>query len=364
MQIEFKIEHVDSLGQGVSKLGDKVTFIPKTLPGEAGIAEVISVKKGVQFARLIKLTEPSPTRRSSECPHYDMCSGCHFLHTDYKTELEIKKHNFIFQLRQLKFTGEAMIHGAPERFQYRNRVQLHYDRKTQKLGFFKQQTHEIVEVTQCLLPTPAVKKTMDTIYQDKKWRNLAKNDSGHIEIYERQPGQISMVADQFYAHGGFDQVNIEMNLTLRKLVTQMASETSGSVMDLFGGQGNLSTDLKNETLVVDFYGDQAPDLRPHQKFLSLNLYGKHALEKLAKHSKMRPSLIIIDPPRSGLENLKAFIDHYSPEEFIYVSCQFSTAIRDSRSLIGQYELIDAHLVDLFPSTFHFETVLHFKKSKS
>lgn len=50
MKTNFKIEHIDPLGQGVSRLNDQVTFIGKTLPEETGQAKVIRRAKGVQFA--------------------------------------------------------------------------------------------------------------------------------------------------------------------------------------------------------------------------------------------------------------------------------------------------------------------------
>ncbi len=68
MKIDFQIEHIDPLGQGVSKgatADDKITFIKKTLPGESGTAEVFSEKKGVRFARLLELKSPLSRAPSS-----------------------------------------------------------------------------------------------------------------------------------------------------------------------------------------------------------------------------------------------------------------------------------------------------------
>ena len=91
MKIDFRIQHIDPIGQGVSKEDAAVTFIKKTLPGEMVSAEVFSKKKGVQFATLTAIGEPSADRKAPDCPHYDSCNGCDYQHTSYEKELEFKK---------------------------------------------------------------------------------------------------------------------------------------------------------------------------------------------------------------------------------------------------------------------------------
>ena len=86
----FLIEHLDPLAQGVDKTSDKITFIPKTLPDEVGIAEVKSSAKGVRFAKLVELSKKSQIRIKPECPHFDSCSGCDYLHTNYENEIIFK----------------------------------------------------------------------------------------------------------------------------------------------------------------------------------------------------------------------------------------------------------------------------------
>jgi len=86
-KIEFIIDHIDPLGQGVFKKGDDIFFIPKTLPNESGSAFVLKKKKGVHFAELDELTQVSEARIESECSHFNNCPGCHFFHCDYNSQL-------------------------------------------------------------------------------------------------------------------------------------------------------------------------------------------------------------------------------------------------------------------------------------
>lgn len=69
-------------------------------------------------------------------------------------------------------------------------------------------------------------------------------------------------------------------------------------------------------------------------------------------------VILVDPPRKGLDTLsKDMILKLSPEKLVYVSCDPSTLGRDIQDLSSQYEVTKAGCVDLFPQTYHVETVV-------
>mgnify|MGYP001341796390 CR=1 FL=1 len=88
---QYHIEHMDALGQGVCKQNGAITFIAKTLPGESGMARIHKRSKGVQFATGESIAEQSEQRIKPECVHFQQCPGCHYLHTDYPTELGFKQ---------------------------------------------------------------------------------------------------------------------------------------------------------------------------------------------------------------------------------------------------------------------------------
>jgi 23S rRNA (uracil1939-C5)-methyltransferase len=363
MKIDFNIDHIDPLGQGVSKNDGRVTFIKKTLPGESGDAALISSKKGVQFAKLSHLTTFSTDRITPECVHFDKCNGCDFLHTSYQNEKQFKLNTLTRQLT--KFSVKKIeFHEAKKRFEYRNRLQLHYDLDKKILGLLDAEFN-IVEVPNCKIGTPEIKLELSKLYQNQYWISLLKKHErrGHIEIYYKENAIQTSINSQ-YAEGGFTQVNLEMNVILNNFVSSFLNKNlsaSDSVLDLFGGNGNLSNQIKQKTWVVDQY-TQLPKVTTHQSFTSIDLYSMDALNTLKKFCK-EASWILVDPPRSGLKNIHEFLNHYQPQGFVYVSCQSASFVRDTLPLLDQYELTSIDLFDLFPGTHHFETVGIFTRRK-
>jgi 23S rRNA (uracil1939-C5)-methyltransferase len=73
----------------------------------------------------------------------------------------------------------------------------------------------------------------------------------------------------------------------------------------------------------------------------------------------RPQLIVMDPPRAGVgAEVCALLARIAAREIVYVSCDPATLARDLKLLVGAgYNLVELHMVDMFPQTFHLETVV-------
>ena len=377
----FRIDHIDPLGQGVSKSEDNIFFIHNTLEGEEGHAKIDAEKKGLLFGHLEStddLTKTSEKRIHAKCPHFFECNGCHYLHTSYDHELDIKRKNLLRLMNLYKKKQdskiqiqEIKIHKSSNRNHTRNRIQLHYDLHKRQIGLIGHQRNQIIEVPHCIIARKEVQEQIQLLYDNNQWMKLIPPNApkkGHIEIIFKNDA-IDIVPNHPYSHGGFTQVNDEMNKSLRNIIFDISNREfsrSDVIFDLFGGSGNLSKKLKSfRCLVVDSYGDgMLVDRDGHQEFVKKNLYSKTAplyIRELI--NKYQAKSIIIDPPRSGLKNIDEFLDDVSTvEELIYVSCNPSTLFRDL-SKIPSFELHEIHLVDLFPGTFHYETVCFLRKSK-
>ena len=376
-KIKFNIDNVDGLGQGVFK-DDPVTFIGKTLPGEEGTAVVYRKAKGVRFAVLQALTKRSPLRITPECPVFDVCTGCQYLHTDYKTETNLKK-SYLEHLVQPLFSGEIRLFPAQKRFGYRNRVQLHYDLETGTLGYISKLSGGLVSAEECLLPAEAVAKKIRDLYSSGKWTSVIPEGSpvkGTIEVYQKDRGASPGISvNKPYAGGGFMQVNNEMNKVLTGIVNGaytkcMSGRKEPLVLDIFGGDGNLTRQFKNARVLIadkDKRKIEKGNANIAADTCAQDLYRKGSIKNLYAYTNRRykalPDLLVFDPPRKGVKLIGQWADTFNPEYMFYVSCNPQTLRRDALNIKERYVIKNISLVDLFPGTRHFETFAVFERRK-
>ena len=380
--IKFKIDHIDPLGQGVSR-GNKIAFIEKTLPGETGTAEVYRKAKGVVFGRLTNpdnLEVKPPDRIKPKCPFYYECKGCQYLHTDYNNEISFKTEslNRIFS-RLLPKSVKIIIHPALKRFEYRNRVQVHYDLNINNFGLVSIFSKNLIDASECLLPSGPIKTVLKDLYTNDKWKERVNkkgsNPRGYIEVYLKPGETVPEVSiNRPYAEGGFTQINNEMGLVLSNLVTEMYNKylygsSKSLVLDIFGGNGNLSKDFKNARIkVYDRYTKKETKImacKENQQLINIDLYKNNPLsqlkDSLGETKSSKPDLIIFDPPRAGVKYIESYIKHFDTPYIFYISCDPAILKRDTIKITSKYNILEIYLIDLFPGTRHFETLIVFGK---
>ncbi|MGA2216472.1 MAG: 23S rRNA (uracil(1939)-C(5))-methyltransferase RlmD [Terracidiphilus sp.] len=166
-------------------------------------------------------------------------------------------------------------------------------------------------------------------------------------------------------HGAFFQVN---RWLIDALVEQVTASHSGSIAwDLFAGVGLFARQLTS-TFAHVVAVESAPSAI---NALEENLHGaaataapSTALDFLRRSRKDdRPNLIVVDPPRMGLgAEITAQLISIAAPALVYVSCDPATLARDLLALIaGGYQIQSITLADLFPQTFHLETVVHLRR---
>lgn len=358
--VPFEISGMDSLGQGVSKLSEKVTFIPKTTIGDKGMAEIMSEKKGVAFARARELQVKSALRVPAPCIHFDQCPSCHYQHVSYENELRFKKESFERLFRKLPLPNVEVI-AAPERFYYRNRIQLHYSLKSKLIGMKDPETFEITPIPDCMIAVPEILTLLKKFYQNNHWLELAPPSptEGHVEFYWIR-NELKVSWNRPYAEGGFTQVYELMNQKLKDILTErMNQDQVTNLLDLFGGNGNLSEKIVvKKRLCVDIYKET-----PGPDFINQDMYSSDALARIGKEVSSRNLVIdhlIVDPPRSGFKEFALALSKWKPTFAAYISCDPHTLARDLATVEG-YNISRAFLIDFFPSTFHFETMIFLER---
>jgi 23S rRNA (uracil1939-C5)-methyltransferase len=173
--------------------------------------------------------------------------------------------------------------------------------------------------------------------------------------------------------GSFFQTNRYLIDELVRIVTE--GQSGGLALDLYAGVGLFSTALSgdmrhivsvepSQTSTGDLSYNQGANGEVVQATTEQYLARgeKRGVGKgvVLTHTLHRPDLAVVDPPRSGLgERVARSLATLGAPRVFYVSCDPATLARDLVTLLASgYRIEQLHLVDLFPQTFHLETVVH------
>jgi 23S rRNA (uracil1939-C5)-methyltransferase len=169
------------------------------------------------------------------------------------------------------------------------------------------------------------------------------------------------VAEENYwvSRGGFFQVNRFLLDELVKVV--MAGRKGSLAWDLYAGVGLFSRALAGRFEQVVAVEAVAGDLVRSFKGAGKRAVAATTVEFLrgAVVQRERPDLVVIDPPRAGVgAEVCSLLARVSAPTMVYVSCDPVTLAQDLKMLVeAGYNLLELHMVDLFPQTFHLETVV-------
>jgi 23S rRNA (uracil1939-C5)-methyltransferase len=170
----------------------------------------------------------------------------------------------------------------------------------------------------------------------------------------------------------FVQVNGPVNrLMVTAAVELLELEPHHHVLDLFCGIGNFTLPLARragsvlgiegeQRLVERAHGNAVLNKLENVEFLKADLFEIQGNEAWLRNGCDR---LLLDPARSGALELIQHIDVLGPERIVYVSCHPGTLARDAAELTGagQYRLLAAGIIDMFPHTAHVESIAVFEK---
>ncbi|MBN1377967.1 MAG: 23S rRNA (uracil(1939)-C(5))-methyltransferase RlmD [Gammaproteobacteria bacterium] len=170
----------------------------------------------------------------------------------------------------------------------------------------------------------------------------------------------------------FTQVNSSLN---RKMVAQalrlLEPEQNETVLDLFCGLGNFSLPIATVVnKVIGVEGDSAMVKQAHEnasrnQLQNVEFYTADLFQPVANEHWRQQKIdkVLLDPPRSGAEEISKWLIQKGPGIIVYVSCNPSTLARDASILVnsGSYILEKAGVMDMFPHTAHTEAMAVFRK---
>ncbi len=378
-------------GEGLARLDGRVVFTPFVLPGERIRAVAKQEKPGLVRAHTLEVLHPAPERVAAPCPYFGHCGGCHYQHAPYPYQMGAKRAILIEELRRLgKIEPPRQIDViSAEPWGYRNRAQLHVI--DNRLGYFEARSDKLCPIDHCPISSPKVNeviRTLVSMQRDPRWPRFVRT----LEIFsDEQQVQLNVleterpVARRFFdwcaelipgvvtgaldyegryrvSSNSFFQVN---RFLYEKLAAVALDGVEGeTALDLYAGVGLFSLPMARRfrrVMAVESGGGAVRDLQFNAEragLTNLKSEQRSAEEFLTKLQKA-PELVLLDPPRAGLgkvvvERLLAL----RPPRVHIVACDPSTLARDLALLkAGGYAIERMTLVDLFPQTFHLETVV-------
>ena len=392
--LELTIERIVHNGLGLARSQGKVIFIPAVAPDERVVCQIEDEQKNYAYARLVQVLEPSPHRIIPECPYFPLCGGCQLAHIDYPYQLQLKREILAEALKRITKLNLSDIEApvpSVSIFSYRLRLRFHI--QNQKIGFQAQKKKEFIQIENCLLARKEIQEAVPALKNLIQRPSLSQareievdfnpetglvsarlsSQSQEVFIYRNQEFvQSSLAKKDLLRLLSFVQPNFEQNLNLRKLLSLLAQNLKAKTgLELFSGAGNLSFELAKilEKLVSVEINQSAIELAEIRKaelgFNNIQLLAQSSESYLnyALKKGLSYDLIILDPPRAGAKKEIEKIISIKPKAIIYASCEPTTLARDIKKLLSAgYQLEKIIPLDMFPQTFHIESVSLLKKS--
>lgn len=391
----LEIEKLDHQGRGISKINGKVIFIPNAYIGETVEVEVIKDTKKYMEGKVIKYIKTSSDRIKYNCPYYHECGGCNIAHINYKKQLEFKKNTVIdIFKRYANLDINPNICESEDNIHYRNKVVLHVENN--KKGFYKDETNELVPIDNCLLLNKKLNDVIDSFTkrldisefkeillrtngeevlakftsdnellntnivlrdkEDKEGEDATKYIKENAIIFNLGKYKYAVTSNSFF------QVNTKQTIRLYDKVREYVGKGKiETALDLYCGTGTIGiyiSDLCNRVIGVEV-NKSSVTCANYNKLLNKidNIEFIEGDVSTIINNEMNTDLIVVDPPRSGLDNKTiSIIKQIKPKKLIYVSCNPMTLARDIQKLSEEYKINDIELFDMFPNTHHVECV--------
>ncbi|HEY6987807.1 MAG TPA: class I SAM-dependent RNA methyltransferase [Bryobacteraceae bacterium] len=395
MRSIVEIEKLVYGGEGLARMNGQVVLAPYVLPGEKVSIDTNRVKNGLLRGTMPEVITAAAERIVPRCEYFADCGGCHLQHAGYEFQLAQKRGILLETLQRIGGIRHeddvAVISGDP--WFYRNRIQLHFERG--KSGFHRAGSHEVRPIDRCYIASPllveAIAKLQPAATRPEWPRFLRSLElfTNESELQVNVVDSTRPVAARFFdwlktllpsfvmgaieyhvgagnyriSRGSFFQIN---RFLIEALVDEAVLESAGEhAIDLYAGVGLFSVPLARRFLRVDAVERGGPGFRDLEWNAAQNgvpnLQAKRtAAEDFLREIEKAPDFILADPPRAGLgKETASQLLRLKPPRLTIVSCDAATLARDLRTLLaGGYTVKRLALIDLFPQTYHFETVAH------
>ena len=388
----------------------KVWLVSYALPGEVVEAEPRGRQGGVAVAATTRVLEPSPHRVAAPCPYFGACGGCQLQHATYKHQLDLKRQVVAeaWARAGLRLPPDAAVLGMEDPWRYRIRGEFEAVAEASgwRFGFHRMRSHAVLPVDSCAIHDERIERalpafaraanelrltglqnlllTVEPAGRGLLWR-LRENSKGWLhDEYAHRVAELlpdAALLDDAMSLDFWDmtfrvrsdtfvQTNYRQMLVLYRAALDMLQPMpEEKVLDLYAGIGTISVAVARGCRSVTAVEENPRAVQLGRLNARINsarveyLPGK--VEDVLRGVRLgQHDAVILDPPRAGCEPAAiAELVRLGAGRVVYVSCEPSTHARDIAALVrGGYRVRRAAIVDMFPQTYHIESVALLERS--
>ena len=386
-RLKVRIERIVPRGLGIAFSDGLTVFVALAAEGDLVDVRLTEIKGNTAFAEIESVIEPSPDRVAPPCPYFGSCGGCDFQQMNYGAQLAAKVamvRDCLHRIAKIEWTHEIPIIPSPLEFGYRLRAQWHVETTSKKIGYYRRDSRDLVDIQKCLVLAPGLNEELEalrrelpweTFYSDKLQVDAALGSDGYVSIHSvelAEPAteiEIQAAGERFKLSAkSFFQGNRAM---IDKLVETAIRDASGQrALDLYCGVGLFTLPLARRfdhvTGVEDSYDavELAKINSANAKLGNIEFRTESVRRFLSNVVESGLDFVLLDPPRAGTEKDTIMnLIRLKPKHVSYVACEPSVLARDLKRFVeGGYEIDSITALDMFPQTHHIETVVHLKRT--
>jgi 23S rRNA (uracil1939-C5)-methyltransferase len=354
-------------GDALGRVEGKAIFVRGGIAGERVRAALVEDHGRFARARVVEVIEPSPERVQPRCPHFGFeedtsCGGCAWQHLSYTAQLRWKTDIVREQLRRIGRLSDAPVRDiipSPAVWAYRNHAQFSVAAGG-RLGFQAAGSNRVVPIDVCHIVQPPILERLQSAgrAQPGVRRMDVRFPEPHsaIPTYRVKDVSFCVSAESFF------QVNTSLVETLvDRVLARLDLQGGEIVLDGYCGVGlfaRFAAPMAAKVIGIESSPSAVADARQNLGPLGHVELHEGTVERVLATLAEPVDAAVFDPPRAGCgpEVIRQVVAR-KIRRVVYVSCDPSTLARDARQLIeGGYHLIDVQPLDMFPHTFHIETI--------
>lgn len=447
------IVNVDKLlfgGAGLAKIDGFSVFIENSCPEDKLKVKITKLNKSFAQAEIVEIIEPSQYRQTPICSMHNVCGSCSWQHISYNQQLVQKKNIVKETIKNITGIDYEIMPIIPSPYDKEYRCKVQYPVSQTKVskriltGYFKKNSHELINIKYCPMNKPIVNEIVEfikdeaqklniTAYDEKKYSGLLRHIilrqssdeksillifvvnsetisnelkllsnivvnkfsiiTGVCANFNTQKNNVILgkttnciIGNDFYidelsnkqykiSANSFFQVNPYCAEKIFDTVKNLINEhiQHPIILDAYSGVSSFGiwmSDIAKKVVCIEEVISASNDAKDNVKINNLynveiiNGDASQEFEKLINKG-VKFDVSLVDPPRKGCtpESIKNLVK-LSKDYIAYVSCNVSTLARDM-NLLAEYGYYPIYIqpVDMFPNTYHIETIAFFKRKE-